>query len=664
MTTFSGFNTVKSGIFAAKKAMEVTANNIANVNTEGYTRQRAVLSSATSYLISNMHSCMSGSQVGNGVVVDKIEAIRDEFTNSKIVNETAVNDYKHTASDLLDQVEHILNQVGTVNLSGQMDAYWSAWENLSNDPSNTALRKNLTQETETLIGLFQEVDYQLRQLQGTSEKKVNGSIENQLKTAVKEVNSLAADIASLNKQIARSEVSGAIANELRDKRQVLVEELAGYINIESYYSSDGQLSINTGGHQLVQHGAHNEIYINDDFELLGSVSFATELPQYSKDPSIAEVVLTHTDVQSNGNITVTQLAQAHEQYSFLTYHPLTGPLSGFGVSSGSFVLNGREFYIDAEKTSLEDLAGIINGANIEINASINEAGQILLKSNKTGADYAICSEDGTSNLISVLNLNTAKEAKDAIFNYRDQEYISSTNTITNAVPGAKIYLNGVGATDLDMRPVVTGGKIKALLEVRDNGIQNTLDMLNDLAYAIMVETNDVHRGGFTLDGKTGVNYFAPVSYSEVSYPYKDYIQQMALSDAVKADLGNIAAASGYFENDTDRLKTSKGGGDGSNAILIAQLKQGKFFNEGRTTFDAYYNEIVTTVATLSRQYANEAEYSDNMLAQLKNIREENSGVSLDEELANLIKFQHAYNAAARVMTTLDAMIDKVVNQMI
>jgi flagellar hook-associated protein 1 FlgK len=664
MTTFSGFNTVKSGIFAAKKAMEVTANNIANVNTEGYTRQRAVLSSATSYTVSNMHSAVTGNQVGNGVIVDKIEAIRDEFTNSKIVSETSVNGYKHTASDLLAQVEQILNQVGTVNLGGQMDAYWSAWENLSNDPSNTALRKNLTQETETLIGLFQEVDHQLRQLQGTTEKKVNGSIENQLKVAVNEVNSLAADIASLNNKIARAEVSGSIANELRDKRQVLVEELAGYINIESYYSSDGSLNINVGSHQLVQNTSANTLYINNDTEMLGTVSFDPKTPSYSKDSSIAEVILSHSDVQSNGSITVTQLAQAHEQYSFLSYHPLTGPLSDFGISSGSFVLNGREFYVDASSTSLQDLAGIINGANIDISAAVNESGQLVLRSTESGVENAICSADGTSNLITVLNLNTSKEAKNAVFNYKNNEYVSSSNVITDAVDGATIYLNGVGATDLDMRPVVTGGKIKALLEVRDNGIQGTLDMLNDLAYSIMVETNDVHRSGFTLDGKTGVNFFAPISYSEISYPYKDYIQQMALSNEVKSNLGNIAAASGYFDKETDRLKISKGDGDGSNAILIAQLKQGKFFNDGKTTFDAYYNEIVTSVATISRQYINEAAYSDDMLTQLKNIREETSGVSLDEELANLIKFQHAYNAAARVMTTLDSMIDKVVNQMI
>lgn len=664
-SSFSGFNVARSGIFAAKKAMEVTANNIANVNTEGYTRQRAVLSSAEAYTLNNMHTNVSGNKVGNGVLVDKIEALRDEFTNSKIVNETSNHDYRQAASDLLSEVETILNQVGTTNINGQMDAYWSAWENLSNDPSSTSLRKNLVQETETLIGLFQEVSGQLRQLQGTSDKKTNGSLESQLNTAVGEVNSLAANIADLNNQIARSEVSGAIANELRDKRQVLVEKLAGYINIDTYYTGDGNLTINCGSHQLVQHTSYNKLYVTDQGnESLSTVSFNPDYPQYSNNPSVAEAVLTYSDSQYNGTVTVTQLAQAHEQYSFLTYHPLTGPLSDFGVSSGSFVLNGREFTVDADKTSLSGLASMINEANIEINASINESGQLILKSNKTGEDSVICSADKSSNLISVLNLQTSKEAKNAIFNYGDREFVTQSNTVSEALPGVSIFLRGTGVADLDMRPIVNSGKLKALMEVRDKSIQGALDSLNNLAYSIMTETNDVHRNGFGLDGETGINFFEPVLYSEVSYPYKDYIQQMAVSDAVKNDLGKIAASGGYFVNDTDRLKTSKGVGDGSNAILIAQLKQGKFFNNGKTTFDSYYNEIVTTVATQSKQYTNEADYSNNMLSQLKTIRSQTSGVSLDEELANLIQFQHSYNAAARVMTTLDEMLDKVVNGMI
>ena len=139
---------------------------------------------------------------------------------------------------------------------------------------------------------------------------------------------------------------------------------------------------------------------------------------------------------------------------------------------------------------------------------------------------------------------------------------------------------------------------------------------------------------------------------------------MSLSDEVLSDLGNIAAAGGEYVNETDRLRTSLGLGDGSNAIKIAQLKSARLFDDGKTTFDGFYNQLVTKVATDTRSFTNEADYSNDMLNQLEVVRSQTAGVSLDEELAKLIQYQHAYNACARVMTTIDQMIDKVVNGMI
>lgn len=665
-STFMGLNIAKTGIFAYKSAMEVTANNISNVNTEGYTRQRVVLSSIDPYKINNIHISTSDNRIGNGVEISEIEATRDEFTNAKIVDETSDYNYKETASNLLSEVESIINQTGSVTLSCQMDAYWKAWEDLSNDPSNTSLRQNLVSETETLIGLFQEVDEELRELQGTSSKLTNGSIENQIITAVDEINNIAASIGDLNRQIARAEVTGVNANELRDKRQVLVEELAEYINIDTFYSpTDGSLTINCGSHQLVQHTQVNKLYVTDTkYDGLPTVSFNPDYPEYSNTPEVASAIITTSKNQYTGTLTVTQLAQAEEQYSFLTYHPLTGALSKFGVSSGTFTMNGREFELDADNTSLQDLSQMINDANIEIDASINESGQLILKSRKTGEDYKITSSDGTSNLITVLNLSVSKEAKNAIFNYNHTEYVTQSNEINDALDGVTLYLNGTGVADLDMRPIVKEGKLRALMEVRDGAVQDTIDKLNELAYSIMVETNDVHRSGFTLKGETGVNFFEAVDYTLVKYPYKDIIQQMSLSNEVLSNLCNIAAAGGEYVNETDRLKTSIGVGDGSNAIKIAQLKQGKFFNSGRTTFDGFYNQIVTEVATSSSTFRNESEYSNDLLTQLQTVRSETAGVSLDEELANLIQYQHAYNACARVMTAVNEMIDKVVNGML
>jgi len=136
------------------------------------------------------------------------------------------------------------------------------------------------------------------------------------------------------------------------------------------------------------------------------------------------------------------------------------------------------------------------------------------------------------------------------------------------------------------------------------------------------------------------------------------------STGLWAAQNTIAAAGGTLEDPNDRLRTYNGDGDGSNAILIAQLKQTNFFNDGKSSFNDFYNEVVTEVASKSKRYETETEYSQSLLTQLDAKRAELSGVSLDEELANLIRYQHAYNAAARVMTTIDEMLDKIINGMI
>ena len=664
--SFSGLNIAKSGIFAQRAAMEVTSNNIANANTEGYTRQRAVMSSNKAYLINGMHTSTVSPAVGNGVSVNSVEAMRDVYMNAKIVNETSTNSFNDTSNTLLKQVESIINEPGKVSIADELDQYWAAWQDLANDPSDTSLRRNLIEETNSLISIFKEVDSQLRLLQGKNFKTSQGSIENQIQDCVKEVNTLGQYIADLNREIARSEVAGETANELRDKRQVALEDLAKLVNIDSFYNTKGELTVSVGTHTLVQHEYFKDLRVELKNSELGSTVTGTDrkgYPEYSDNPEVATAVLDHTVNLNNVTVTVSQVAKAHSQYSFLTYHPLTGPLSDFGITSGSFVINGRGFYLDAEHTTMKDLAKTINEANLGIEAHINESGQLIMNATQTGTANKICTTDGTSNIFKVLNLQDQTKAQDCIFNFGNKEYVTQGNEVS-VIDGVTITLKKVGVATMDLRPTITGGKLKALLEIRDGDIQTAIDGFNKLAYSIMTETNAIHRIGYGLDGETNRNFFTYYQSGDQNNPYKDCIANMSLEDFITRDLTTIACAGGSFINETDRLPTFNGVGDGSNAILIAQLKQTCFFNDGKSTFNDYYNEIVTAVAAKSQKVENELAYSTNIMTQLESQRSAQAGVSLDEELSNLIKFQHAYNAAAKCITTIDEMLDKIINGMI
>lgn len=663
--TFSGLSIVKSGLFAQRAALEVTSNNVANANTEGYTRQRAVLSANKAYLRGGLNTHSNGVRVGNGVDVEKVEAMRDVYMDAKIINHSSTQSYNDTSNTLLKRVEKIINQPGDANIGKELDAYWSAWQDLANDPSDTSLRKNLIEKTNSLMGMFKEVDSQLKTLQGKTYNYSQGSIENQIQDCVKEVNSLGQYIADLNREIARSEVSGQEANELRDKRQLALEDLSELVNVDAFYNKKGELTVTVGNHCLVQHEFYDGLNVEIKNRDLGSTVTGSDkgYPEYSNRPEVCQAVLNHSTSLNQTTITVSQVATAHSQYSALTYQPLTGPLSDFGITSGDFVINGKGFYLDAEHTTISDLAKTINDSNLGIEAKVNEAGQLVMNSTQTGTENAICTADGTSNLFRVLNLQDETVAKDAIFNFGDVEYTSSTNEPT-IIEGVTLKINGKGVADLDLRPTITGGKLKALLENRDGVIQETIDGLNELAYSIMTETNAVHRIGYGLDGQTGNNFFTAYNSGDKNCVYRDCIENMSIDEKIKGNLNYIACSGGEFVNEGDRLPTMKGTGDGSNAILIAQLKQQCFFNNGKSTFNDYYNEVVTNAASKSQFYENELEYSSNVLKQLESQRSSQTGVSLDEELSNLIKFQHAYNASAKCLTVIDEMLDKVINGML
>ncbi|HOY67947.1 MAG TPA: flagellar hook-associated protein FlgK [Candidatus Ozemobacteraceae bacterium] len=663
--TFFGIEIGKRGIMTQRAAMDVTSHNIANANTEGYARQRAVISATDPWSVPGYNAPVTAQQLGTGVDVTKIESLRDAFVDEKITRETASLEQWSVASDLMAEVEAIINEPNDATLRDQLDKFWAAWQDLSVSPSSEALRRNLVEETTTLITSFQDIDTRLGQLQGTPDHEFEGSIENQLEDAVDRVNTLTKQIAQLNVEIERVETANASANDLRDKRLSLVQELSGVIAIDTSWNTKGQLSLRSGTQLLVEHSAVHELFlVRKDKDLPVTISGSPDYPQLSDDPDVAEAVFNHTGASRNITLTVAQTAQAHQTYSFLSYHPLTGPLSDFGVSDGTFSVNGRTFYLDAENTSMKQLATMLDEANLEIDAQLNEVGQLVMTSTLTGTAHEMKFADGTSNLMTVLNLQQNQAARDAVFNYGGKQYVTSENVVRDVVPGATLILKGHGVANIDLRPIVTGGKVQGLLEIRDGEIQELRDKFNEMAYRLVTEVNDVHRKGFGLDGETGRNFFKSIATDDASQPYKDVIRRLEMADYITENLNTIAASQGTLENPTDKLPSFNGEGDGLNAVLIARIKQNEYFSNGKANFNDFYNALVTEAATETQRFDRQKSSTEDLMTQLKSKRDEISGVSLDEELTNLIKFQHAYNAASKVITTVDEMLDKIINGMI
>lgn len=664
-TTFFGLEIGKKAILTHRTSMDVTSHNIANANTDGYARQRAVLETTDPWAVPSLTSSTTAQQMGTGVDAVRIESLRDSFIDERITRETSNLEEATIASDLMKEVEAIFNEPNDATLRDQLDKFWSAWENLSVTPNDSPLRANLREETLNLIESFKDIDYRLTRLQGTPDTTYQGSIGDQLEDAVKQANNLIRQITELNVQIERVESANSQANDLRDSRQKLVEDLSELVAIDSSYDSKGHLRIRAGKETLIEHSLCHELKINSkDPALPDTVCVSDSYPEYSDDPSVASGVLSNTAALGNFTITVAETAQADKLESKLSYFPLENALSTFGVTSGNFTVNGKTFYLDSENTDVKELAAMLNSASLNVKAQVNEGGRLVLESVLTGTANAVKVSDGTSNMATVFDLQNVRAARDAEFSIGNKKYVTAENVVRNAVDGFELIISGKGVANIDARPTIRGGKIQALLQVREGNIQKIRNKLDEMAFTLVEEVNAIHRTGFDLEGTTGRNFFKNIVSNDPNRPYKDSIKQLALEDWIVQDLNTIAAAKGSLATPTDRLLTTNGEGDGSNAIAIAQVKHTRFFNDGKATIDDYYNEVVTQLATESQGFETRMTSTDDLITQLKSQRDELSGVSLDEELANLIKIQQSYNAAAKIISTMDSMIEVVVNGLV
>ena len=206
--------------------------------------------------------------------------------------------------------------------------------------------------------------------------------------------------------------------------------------------------------------------------------------------------------------------------------------------------------------------------------------------------------------------------------------------------------------------LVQSGEIRGMLDSRDNIIPDYRSQLDEMARTLVVEMNSVHSAGYGLDDDVGgTNFFDPIDPLDPAYPDNINAGNIAVDAAIMASLDNIAAAT----LPGDPLNPGLNAGDGSNAINIVELKHSNLI--GTATIDDYYRGMIAELGVQAQQTTRMVDNQELLVSQLENRREQVSGVSLDEEMTNMIKFQHAYNAAARVVTAMDQLLDTVVNRL-
>lgn len=558
MTTniFSALSSAKLGLLAQQLAIEVTGQNIANVETEGYSRQDVTFEANTP-----RHAIKYGSmhQIGTGVRVAGIERAHDQFLFEQIMDEGDLTGSTEVKKDIFEQLEILFNEGSGRSLNDALSSFFASVHDLATNARGLPERADLVSKAENLASTFNQTGKQLYTIQ----RNIDATIE----TEVTEINLLTTQIGKLNENIHASEPASQYkANDLRDNRDRLVKELSKKIDIQLIEESDSQISLTLkDGTALV---------LKDQvFDLSVSINGNNE--------SFYDVYIDTGSTTKDITSTITG-----------------GELRGY--------LDMR----DTEVESILDKMNILSASFIQEFNGIHRAG------------FGV---DGSSGL-------DFFSALDVTVDHDVDNTGTAVVSMTNASPTT------ISVDEFEI--AFTDSNAFTLNNLTTNASSGTFTFTTGSTFNI--------KDGFavTISG-------AAVSGDKVTFSVsEDSASGMAVSSTITANTRKIAA--GTTTN-----------GDGANALLMADLQNTLSFNSvtwsgsgsGSYTFDEYYNAVVSTIGIESFSAQSTLRQQEGIMLQLNSRRESISGVSIDEEMIKMIKFQQAYNASARMISVVDEMLD-------
>jgi len=262
-STFHGLEVGKRALFAQQAAMHTTGHNIANANTEGYTRQRASLVAAPPIPQPGWQMDRAPGQVGTGVTVAALERMRVDFLDVQYRGQAKYAGYWTAKTDALSRLEVLFNEPSESGLQVVLDRFWQAWQDLAKEPESLAARAVVRQRgvavAETLAALHRGlVEYQ-------------NELNEAVRAKVAEINSIAAQIRDLNLQIARVVPHGYQPNDLYDQRDVLLDRLARLVDVRTEPAANGMINVYIGGQLLVEGINANTVTAEPDAQGLYAV---------------------------------------------------------------------------------------------------------------------------------------------------------------------------------------------------------------------------------------------------------------------------------------------------------------------------------------------------------------------------------------------------------
>ena len=553
--TFSGFNTALSALQANQKRLDITGQNLSNMNTAGYTRQQLEASSLNYTNPVSHYSNGNETAVGFGVSMDRVSQIRDPYLDIQYRSQSADCSYTNRLQTALNSLSKVLDET---TISGIRQAFDDVLSTLTSmqDPakvSDPIYESELRTKMQSVCNLFNQASRQITQAEQNEFQRLTGEGSSE-QGDVQKINDILRQIGDLNVQIKRNQVAGHPSLELQDERNLLLDELSGYIPIETRYYKDDAHS----GNNAYDYDANGAVIGKKDW------------------PDDLEVSMNYIDAQ--------------------------------GKSQKLILVNGSDLGADGLTKNYGQLS-VLKGNNHQITASVSDPANISIKFEKAPS-------------------------------YKG---------------------NGPAATNDDVYAKLNG------IRFEGGSLQASLDMLQKTG------TGKVINGSTAVDDVRGYQYYSgkldqlastfAKSMNDINNNGKNPKDQNLLSNSTDDSTtgitaGNIGISKGWTSG---TIHISTDGTNRTDTILdmIAAMKDTTKLN-GKTFAD-YMNNLSTQLASDSSSNQTALKTGTTVLNSIQDSRESLSGVSLDEEATNMMAYVSAYNAASRLMTALDEVLNTLIS---
>ncbi|MDR1626600.1 MAG: flagellar hook-associated protein FlgK [Spirochaetia bacterium] len=621
-STFSGIELGKRGLVAHTQGLQTVGHNLSNASTEGYSRQRVELKPTDPLYVPGLSREERPGQVGQGTDVARIERVRDALLDRRIVGQAHLQGYWGARDRYVDMLEKVYNEVADVSLRGSLDQFWDSWQELSLHPAEMASRAVVLERGNTFVDAVHE------RFRGLS--RVRDMIEEDVKVTVGEINTLAGDIAALNVEILKVKAQGDNPNDLMDRRDLLVEKLSGLINITATERDRDEFMVHTAGFHLVQGGEFRPLGVAGDpgnegyVRVFWRVGDEDVRPQGGRLAGLLELrdVDVRREIQNLDNMTVNFMDLVNEIHS-----------SAWGLNQR----RGNPFFV--EYPAVANLMGNYDrDGDGEYDSSyvFRIAGANRMDPQEhIGLDGEMVFAGPRGELrVPYYPSDTVKDVVDRINH-------SGADVAARLDRNGRLSLKGVPSRDPAFPDFV-------IRHVEDSGqfLAGYAGVLRgsgpEAAYSW-----DVPDAVYALEGGDAGYAVAPLAHPSAWVRVNEQLQREPAS---------IAASFG--EAGRPGLP-----GDGSAALAVASLRNHPVMIGKTTTFDNYFADTVAFIGLKGEQADIELKTQEAIMKDLRDRREALSGVNIDEEIGNLIKYQHGYSAVAHFITEFTKMIDTIINRL-